>query len=141
MFKNKLHLGTIFGITLLAPIILITSLVIAELKYDDVMIEEILIFLIFLALFIICAVGMFTKKVWALRLTSFMLTAGLVLCLLGMFLEENDFIDIEMLGLFLMVCLFVFGSITLLNNNIVLEQFGVQETYDDLDDILDTDEY
>lgn len=137
MFKNKLHLGTIFGITLLAPIILIVSLVIAELEYDDVIMEEMLIFLAFLGLFIACAVGMFTKKVWALRLTSFMLIAVLGLSLLGMLSEGNDFIDIEMLGLFLMICLFVFGSIALLNNDIVLEQFGATETYDDLDDILD----
>lgn len=141
MFNNRLHLGTVFGLILLAPIILILSVVIAELEYGDYYTEDILIFGAVLLLLSTSAVGMFTKKVWALRLLSFILIGILVLSTFGMLSEGVDLIDIEMIGIFLMIGLFVFGSIALLNNDIVLEQFGAKETFDDLDDILDTDEY
>lgn len=134
MFNNKLHLGTLFGLILSAPTILMMLLTATESGSNE---GFYILVGICLALITSC-IGFFSKQVWALKLTSFMII-GVYALLLFTILYENGMANetFELLGIIVTMSVFTFGSVALLNNDIVLEKFGAKETYDDLDDILD----
>lgn len=140
MFRNRLHLGTIFGIIFLAPSLFFLALIILEFDYGYI-IEDLVVYLSAFLLFITCSIGFYYRKKWALYLASLII---LIVCLIAtyfMFFVSFIYIDYDSLGFLVMFYMLFFGIISLLNNEQVLNQFGKKESDNDLDNILDTEEY
>jgi fucose 4-O-acetylase-like acetyltransferase len=137
MFKNKMHIGQILGLILLAPFLVLGLGMMND--FQNLGFNEEFIFM--LAVFSIGmanVAGLMFKKYWALELTSFLLIGLFLIALWAIILDINLHDEpFTFAGLIFGFGVFCFGSVALLNNELVLNAFGQKETYHDLDDILD----
>ena len=142
MLRNKLPFGTIFGLIFSAPIALILLLFLDSLNYFDFDEDDLILLVVFLVILIFAitvAVGLFRNKLWALRIFTFLLIiaaiifTGVLIDSIGSYFGSPLF----WIGSVLAIAFFTFGAVAMLNNDVVLQQFGVEETDESLDDILD----
>ena len=138
MFKNKIHIGQIFGMILFAPFLVFGLGIMGDFQNSGFN-EEFMFMVAIFSIGMTNAAGLVFKKYWALQLTSVLLI-GLFLIALWAILSDIDLHNepFTFAGLIFGFGIFCFGSVALLNNELVLNAFGKKETYNDLDDILDS---
>ena len=143
MLRNKLPFGTIFGLIFSAPIALILLLFLDSLNYFDFDEDDLILLVVFLVILIFAitvAVGLFRNKLWALRTFTFLLIIAAAITSIAVLIESFEY-DYEFIifgiGSVLGIASFTVGAVAMLNNDVVLQQFGVEEADESLDDILD----
>ena len=145
MLRNKLLFGTIFGLIFSAPIVFSLSFVLNS-WYDlhfTVATGILLLLAIYLGILIFAvtvAVGLFRNKLWALRTFTFLLIIAAAITSISVLADSFEY-DYEFIifgiGRVLAIATFTVGAVAILNNDVVLQQFGVEEADEILDDILD----
>ena len=143
MLRNKLPFGTIFGLIFSAPIALILLLFLDSLNYFDFDEDDLILLVVFLVILIFAitvAVGLFRNKLWALRTFTFLLIIAAAITSIAVLADSFEY-DYEFIifgiGSILAIATFTVGAVAILNNDVVLQQFGVEEADESLDDILD----
>ena len=143
MLRNKLPFGTIFGLIFSAPIALILLLFLDSLNYFDFDEDDLILLVVFLVILIFAitvAVGLFRNKLWALRTFTFLLIIAAAITSIAVLIESFEY-DYEFIifgiGSVLGIASFAVGAVAILNHDVVLQQFGVEEADESLDDILD----
>jgi hypothetical protein len=137
MFKNKMHIGQILGLILLAPFLVLGLGMMNDFQNSGFN-EEFIFMLAVFSIGMANVAGLMFKKYWALELTSFLLIGLFLIALWAIILDINLHDELfTFAGLIFGFGVFCFGSVALLYNELVLNAFGQKETYHDLDDILD----
>lgn len=139
MFDNKLHIGQVLGLILLAPSIMFGVGILNEYLNGFYTFNDEVIFMI--AVWIVLTVnafGLMAKQIWALKVTSLLIIGLFILAIWGMTMDEDMTEEpFTFIGLIMGFACFAFGAVALLNNELVLTAFGAKEKFDDLEDILD----
>lgn len=137
MFNNKLHIGQLFGLILLAPAIMFGVGILNEYSVYGFS-EDVIFMLVVWAVLTVSAFGLMAKEVWALKVTSILIIGTLLLAMWGMTMDtditEEPF---TFIGLIMGFACFAFGAVALLNNKMVLDAFDAEENHNEFDDILD----
>lgn len=137
MFNNQLHIGTLFGMILLAPTVMFGIGIVNDYQPNNESDEFYFMLIVWLAL-MIASFGLLAKQIWAIQMTSIIIIITTLLALWGITMDNGVFDEpFTFIGLIIGFGVFCFGTIALLNNDLVLQQFGAKEEYNDLDDILD----